>query len=117
MWIKLTPTVKLPTLQTNQDLIALGEYFTRSKLKLKKHRKNTRPHNASTDIDYNKDTPSSGADKKPKRKRTNNKPPADGPSASRVGAQLTSTVSLQYGSLPWKLTNQQTHTKRMQFLY
>ena len=29
--IKPTPTVKLPTLQTNQDLIALGEYFMRSK--------------------------------------------------------------------------------------
>ena len=89
--IKLTPMVKLPTLQTSQDLIALGEYFTRSKLKLKQHRKNRRPCNASTDIDYNKDTPSSGADKKSKRKWTKNKPPADGPSASRVGAQLTST--------------------------
>ena len=91
VWIKFTPTVKLPTLQTNQDLIALGEYFTRSKLKPKKHRKNRQPRNASTDIDYNEDTPSSGADKKPKQKRTNNKPPADGPSASRVGEQLTST--------------------------
>ena len=89
--IKFTPTVKLSTLQTNQDLIALGEYFTRSKLKLKKHRKNRRPRNASTDIDYNEDTSSSGTDKKPKQKRTTNKPPADGPSASRVGAQLTST--------------------------
>ena len=38
--IKLTPRVKLPTLQTHQDLIALGEYFTRSKLKPKQHRKN-----------------------------------------------------------------------------
>ena len=66
VWIKFTPTVKLPTLQTNKDLIALGEYFTRSKLKPKKHRKNRQPHNASTDIDYNEDTPSSGADKKPK---------------------------------------------------
>ena len=28
--IKFTPMVKLPTLQTSQDLIALGEYFTRS---------------------------------------------------------------------------------------
>ena len=37
--IKFTPTVKLPTLQTNQDLIALGEYFTRSKLKPKKRQK------------------------------------------------------------------------------
>ena len=91
VWIKFTPKVKLPTLQTNQDLIALGEYFTRSKLKPKKHWKNRKPHNASTDIDYNEDTPTSGTDKKPKQKRTTNKPPADGPSASRVGAQLTST--------------------------
>ena len=36
--IKFTPTVKLPTLQTSQDLIALGEYFTRSKSKPQKHR-------------------------------------------------------------------------------
>ena len=89
--IKFTPTVKLPTLQTNQDLIALGEHFTRSKVKPKKRRKNRRPRNASTDIDYNEDTLFSGADKKPKRKCTNNKPPADGPSNSRVGAQHTST--------------------------
>ena len=34
--MKFTPTVKLPTLQTNQDLIALGEHFTRSKVKPKK---------------------------------------------------------------------------------
>ena len=91
VWIKFTLMVKIPTLQTSQDLIALGEYFTRSKLKPKKHRKNRWPRNASTNIDYNEDTPSSGADKKPKRKRPNNKLPADGPSASRVGAQLTST--------------------------
>ena len=58
--------VKLPTLQTNQDLIALGEYFTRSKLKPKKRRKNRRPRDASTNIDYYEDTPSSEADKKPK---------------------------------------------------
>ena len=38
--IKPTPTVKLPTLQTRQDLIDLGEYFTRSKLKLRQNRKN-----------------------------------------------------------------------------
>ena len=89
--IKFTPTVKLPTLQTNQDLIALGEYFTRSKLKPKKRRKNRRPHDASTNIDYYEDTPSSDADKKPKRKCINSKPPADGPSASRVCAQPAST--------------------------
>ena len=37
--IKPSPTVKLPTLQTRQDLIDLGEYFTRSKLKPRQHRK------------------------------------------------------------------------------
>ena len=89
--IKFTPTVKLPTLQTNQDLIALGEHFTRSKLKTKKRQKNRRPRDASTNIDYYEDTPSSGDNKKPKRKRINNKPPADGLSASRMGAQLAST--------------------------
>ena len=68
VWIKSTPTVKLPTLQTSQDFIALGEYFTRSKLKPKKRQKNRRPHNASTNIDYNEDTPSSGADKKTQMK-------------------------------------------------
>ena len=31
--IKSTPTVKLPTLQMKQDLVALGEYFLRSKNK------------------------------------------------------------------------------------
>ena len=36
--IKFTPTLKLPTLQTSQDLITLGEYFTRSKSKPQKHR-------------------------------------------------------------------------------
>ena len=91
VWIKLTPTVKLPTLQTSQDLIALGEYFTRSKLKPKQHRKNRQPCNASTDIDYNEDTPTSDADKNHKPKRTKNKLPADGPTASRVRAQSTST--------------------------
>ena len=91
IWIKCTPTVRLSTLQTHQDLIALGEYFTRSKLKLKQHRKNRRPHNAITDIHYNEDTPSSDADKKQKPKRTKNKLPADGPTASRVRAQSTST--------------------------
>ena len=33
--IKFTPTLKLPTLQTTQDLLALGDYFTRSKTKPK----------------------------------------------------------------------------------
>ena len=36
VWLQYTLTVKLPTLQTNQDLLALGEYFTHSKDKPKK---------------------------------------------------------------------------------
>ena len=52
VWIKFTPTVKLPTLQTTQDLLALGDYFTRLKTKPKKHRRGRRPRSASTDIDY-----------------------------------------------------------------
>ena len=30
--IKNIPTVKLPSLQTKEDLLSLGQYFTRSKL-------------------------------------------------------------------------------------
>ena len=84
--IKFTQTVKLPTLQTNQDLIALGEYFIRSKSKPKQHRKNRRPRSASTDIDYNESTPSSDVDKEQKPKLTKSTVPADGPTASRVHA-------------------------------
>ena len=45
--LKYTPTVKLPTLQTTQDLLALGEYFTRSKIKPKKsqEKQTTEKHN------------------------------------------------------------------------
>ena len=41
--IKNIPTVKLPTLQMNQDLLSLGEYFTRSKLRPKQHRRSRWP--------------------------------------------------------------------------
>ena len=41
--IKNTPTVKLPTLQIEQDLITLGQYFTRSKLRPKKSRQGRKP--------------------------------------------------------------------------
>ena len=91
VWIKFTPTVKLPTLQTTQDLLALGDYFTRSKTKPKKHRRGRQPRSASTDIDYKEITPSSDIDKKQKPKRTRITPPADGPTASQVQAQTTST--------------------------
>ena len=91
VWIKFTPTVKLPTLQTTQDLIALGNYFTRSKTKPKQHRRGRQPRSASTDIDYNECTPSSDVDKRQKPKQTRNTLPADGPTASRVRPQTTST--------------------------
>ena len=115
--IKFTSMVKLPTLQTSQDLIALGEYFTRSKLKPKQHRKNRQPRNASTDIDYNKDTPTSDAVKKHKPKWTKNKPPADGPTASRVHAQSTSTGIPVVRLPPRKQTDQQMTKQRMHLLY
>ena len=91
VWIKFTPMVKLPTLQTTQDLLALRDYFTRLKTKPKKHRRGRRPRSASTDIDYKEITPSSNTDKKQKPKWTRITPPVDGPTASRVQAQITST--------------------------
>ena len=91
VWIKFTLTVKLPTLQTTQDLLALGDYFTRSKTKPKKHRRGRRLRSASTDIDYKEITPSSDTDKKQKPKRTRITLPADSPTASQVQAQMTST--------------------------
>ena len=71
--IKFTPTVKLPTLQTTQDLITLGDYFTHSKNKPKKPRQGRRPRCASMDIDYSKSTPPSKVPKreKPKRNKRN----------------------------------------------
>ena len=91
VWIKLTLTVKLPTLQTKQDLLALGEYFTRSKSKPKQPRKGRRLRSASTDIDYNENIPSSDVHKRQKPKRNISTPPADGPTALRVRAQTTPT--------------------------
>ena len=66
--IKPISSVKLPTLQTSQDLLDLGEYFTRSKVKPKKCRRGRRPRSASTDIDYKEIAPSSDSDKKQKQK-------------------------------------------------
>ena len=83
--------MKLPTLQTNQDLLSLGEYFTWSKLRPKQHRRSRWPRIANTDIDYSEHTPSSDTDKKPKPNRSKNTPPADGPTAARVRTQSTTT--------------------------
>ena len=90
VWIKFTLTVKLPTLQTTQDLLTLGDYFTRSKTKPKKQRRGRRPRSVCTDIDYKEITPSSDIDKKQKPKWTRITLPADGLTASQVQAQTTS---------------------------
>ena len=82
-----TPRVKLPTLQTNQDLLAFGEYFTRSKVRRPRPRTHRRPQNASSNVDYNESTECRDADIRIKLKKTKTTPPADGPTASRVQAQ------------------------------
>ena len=98
VWIKFTPMVKLPTLQTTKDLLALRDFFTRSKTKQKKHRRGRRPRSTSTDIDYKGITSSSNTDKKQKPKWTRITPPVDGPTASRVQAQLLPLESPVYDS-------------------
>ena len=50
--IKPTPTVRLPSLQTTSHLLALNEYFTRSRNKPKPKWKNRRPRHVSTNINY-----------------------------------------------------------------
>ena len=89
--IKTTPVVKMPTLQTNQDLIALGNYFTRSKTRPKSVRKGRRPRNANTDIDYEESAPSSD-DPCNKKKKSKSSPPAHGPTVSRVISQNKPTI-------------------------
>ena len=89
--LKYTPTVKLPTLQTKQDLLALGEYFTRSKNKPRKPRKNRRPRSTHTDVNYEEGTSSSDQNKKRTSKKNKSAPPADGPTAAQVHAQKTTT--------------------------
>ena len=86
-----TPTVKLPTLQTKQDLVDLGDYFTRSKSKPKKTRQGQRPQSANTNVYYDEGTSSSDHNKKKKHKRRKSTPPTDGPMASCVHAQNTTT--------------------------
>ena len=90
--IKTTPVVKLPTLQTNQDLIALGNYFTRSKTRPKSVRKGRRLRNASTDIAYEGSAPSSDDPCNKKRKKSKPSPPAHGPTVSRVISQNKLTL-------------------------
>ena len=90
--IKNIPRVKLPTLQTEEDLLTLGQYFTRSKLRPKKGRQSRKPRRASFNIDYEEKSPPSDSEKKPKNIRPKPKPPAYGPSGSRIHSQTVSTV-------------------------
>ena len=90
--IKTTPVVKLPTLQTNQDLIAVGNYFTRSKTKPKLVRKGRRPRNASTNIAYEESASSSDDPRIKTKKKSKPSPPAHGASASRVLSQNQQTI-------------------------
>ena len=73
--IKNIPTVKLPSLQTKEDLLTLGQYFTRSKLRPKKSRQSRKPRSASSNINYEEKSPPSDSEKKPKNKRLKPKPP------------------------------------------
>ena len=83
--------MKLPSLQTKEDLLTLGQYFTRSKLRPKKSRQSRKPRSASSNIDYKEKSPPSDIEKKPKNKRIKPKPPACGPSESRIQSQTVST--------------------------
>ena len=89
--LQYTQTVKLPTLQTRQDLLDLGEYFTRSKNKPKKLRKSKRPRRVNTNINYEEDVSSGDLTKNKKPKKIKLVPPADGPTAARVRAQTSKT--------------------------
>ena len=90
--IKNIPTVKLPSLQTKEDLLSLGQYFTRSKLRPKKSRQNRKPRRARSNIDYEEKSPLRDSEKKSKNKRLKPKPPACGPSESRIRSQSVPTV-------------------------
>ena len=92
--IKPTPTVRLPSLQTTSDLLALNEYFTRSRNKPKPIRKNRYPRHASTDINYAETGIQSDGEKRLKQSKSRTfSPPADGPSQSRIASQDNLTVA------------------------
>ena len=92
--IKPTPTVRLPSLQTTSDLLALNEYFTRSRNKPKPKRKNRHPRHASTDINYAETIIQSDGEKWLKQSKSRTfSPPADGPSQSRIASQDNLTVA------------------------
>ena len=92
--IKPTPTVRLPSLQTTSDLLALNEYFTRSRNKPKPKWKNRHPRHASTDINYAETGIQSDGEKRLKQSKSRTfSPPADGPSQSRIASQDNLTVA------------------------
>ena len=70
--IKPTPMVRLPSLQTTSDLLALNEYFTHSRNKPKPKRKNRHPCHASTNINYAETKDQSDVDKRRKRSKLKN---------------------------------------------
>ena len=84
--------MKLPSLQTKEDLLTLGQYFTRSKLRPKKSRQSRKPRSASSNIDYEEKSPPSDSEKKPKNKRLKPKPSTCRPSESRIRSQSAPTV-------------------------
>ena len=98
--IKPTPTVRLPSLQTTSDLLALNEYFTSSRIKPKPKRKNRHPQHVSTDINYAEIGIQSDGEKKRRQSKSRTfSPPADGPSQSRIASQDNLTVA-PYVHLP-----------------
>ena len=90
--IKNIPTVKLPSLQTEKDLLTLGQYFARSKLRPRKSRHSRKPRSASSNIDYEERSQPSDSENKPKTRRLKPKPPAGRPSESRIRSQSAPTV-------------------------
>ena len=92
--IKPIPTVRLPSLQTTSDLLALNEYFTRSRNKPKPKRKNRHPRQASTDINYAETEFQSDGEKRLKQSKSRTfSPPSDGPSQSRIASQDNLTIA------------------------
>ena len=90
--IKNIPTVKLPSLQTEKDLLTLGQYFARSKLRPRKSRQSRKPRSASYNIDYEEKSQPNDSENKPKTRSLKPKPPAGGTSESRIRSQSAPTV-------------------------
>ena len=92
--IKPILMVRLPSLQTTSDLLALNEYCTRSRNKPKPKRKNRHPRHASTNINYAETEVESDVDKRQKQSKSRTfPPPADGPSQTRIASQDNLTIA------------------------